>query len=107
MAIDDPKAAFEKHYIKEKPPAANELALNIAKLAFPKAALPLGIFQNIWKRLEEPSIRERVEAMWDMLVMEVEHLESTKADVEDIQEAIQFAFTEIRRSSTITNANAT
>jgi hypothetical protein len=91
MAIDDPKAAFEKHYIENDEPTANELAIGAAKLAFPTAALPLTIFQNIWKRLEQPSIRERVAGLWNMLLMEVEHLEKTKANTEDVQEAIQFA----------------
>jgi hypothetical protein len=43
------------------------------------------------ERFDAISMRERLKAMWDLLVMEIEHLESTKADVEDMREAIQLA----------------
>lgn len=47
MAIDDPKAAFEQQYMQQQEKSALGLALFTAKLAFPKAALPLGIFQKL------------------------------------------------------------
>ncbi len=91
MAIDDPKAVFERQYVQEEEKSALGLALFMGKLAFPKGALPLGIFQKVVDRFTRASIEERFQAMWKMLVMEFEHLESTKADTEDIAEAIQLA----------------
>ena len=89
MAIDDPRAAFEQQYMHEEQKSALGLAIFTGKLAFPKAALLLGIFQNVANRFTRASVEERLQAMWKMLVMEVEHLETTKADAEDISEAIQ------------------
>jgi len=67
------------------------LAIFTGKLAFPKAALPLEIFQKVANRFTRASVDERLQAMWNMLVMETEHLETTKANGEDVQEAIQLA----------------
>jgi hypothetical protein len=75
MAIDDPKAAFEQQYMQEEEKSALGPALRTGKLAFPKAALPFGIFQNVANRFTRASVEERLQAMWKMLVMEVEHLE--------------------------------
>src|SRR5271157_6048708 len=91
MAIDDPKGAFEQQYMQEDEQSPLGLAVFAGKLAFPKAALPLEIFQKVMNRFTLPSYQERWRAMWDMLVMETEHLETTKASIEDMQEAIQFA----------------
>src|SRR5450755_2815888 len=91
MAIDDPKAVFEQQYMKEEEQSALGLVVITGKLAFPKAALPLGIFQKVANRFTRVSVEERLQAIWKMLVMEVEHLETTKADAEDIAEAIQLA----------------
>lgn len=91
MAIDDPKVAFEQQYMQAGEKSALELVVFTGKLAFPKAALLLGIFQNVANRFTRASVEERLQAMWKMLVMEVEHLDTTKADAEDIAEAIQLA----------------
>lgn len=91
MAIDDPKAAFEQQYMQEGEKSPLGLAVFTGKLAFPKAALPLEIFRKAAERFSRASIDERLEATWHMLVMETEHLEETKADLEDVAEAIQFA----------------
>ncbi len=74
---------------EEKSPLG--IAVIGGKLAFPKAALPLEIFQKVANRFSRISVEERLQAMWKMLVMETEHLEKTKADTEDIAEAIQVA----------------
>jgi hypothetical protein len=55
MAIDDPKAAFEQHYLDDDEHSPNDIALYGAQLTFPQAALPLSIFQKIWSRFEQPS----------------------------------------------------
>lgn len=91
MPIDDPKAAFKEQYLKEEQPSPFALAILGGKLAFPKAALPLEIFQKVANRFTRHSIEERLEAMWNLLVMETEHLETTKASPDDVEEAIQFA----------------
>lgn len=91
MAIDNPKTAFEEQYMKEEEKSPVGLTVFTGKLAFPKAALPLEIFRKVHERFLRPSIEERLEAMWKMLVMETEHLESTLANPEDVQEAIQIA----------------
>ncbi len=91
MAIDDPKAAFEQQYMQEEEKSALGLVAFTGKLAFPKAALPLEIFRRVANRFTRPSIEERMQAMWKMLVMETEHLETTKANAEDIAEAMQLA----------------
>jgi hypothetical protein len=46
MAIDNPKAAFEQQYMQEKEESAFGLAVFTGKLAFPKAAMPLEIFDG-------------------------------------------------------------
>jgi len=91
MAIDDPKAAFEQQYMQDGEKSAVGLVAFTGKLAFPQAALPLGIFQKVAERFTRASVDERLRGMWDMLVMEVKHLETTKADAEDVAEAIQLA----------------
>jgi len=91
MPIDDPKAAFEKEYMQPEGRSPLPLTVFVGKLAFPKAALPLEIFRKVADRLSRPSVEERLQAIWDMLVMETEHLETTKAAPEDVAEAIQLA----------------
>lgn len=91
MAIDNPKAAFEQQYMHEEEESPLALAVFAGKLAFPKAALPLEIFRKVAERFTRASVEERLQAMWNMLVMETEHLETTKANPEDVQEAIQLA----------------
>src|SRR5579862_1653707 len=91
MAIDDPKAAFEQQYMQEEEKSPLALTILTGKLAFPKAALPLEIFRKVADRFTRASVEERLQAIWNMLVMETEHLESTKASPEDVQEAIQLA----------------
>ena len=91
MAIDDPKAAFEQQYMREDERSPLSLTVFTGKLAFPKAALPLEIFRKVAERFTRVSVEERLEAMWNMLVLETNHLEVTKASPEDIQEAIQLA----------------
>ncbi|MGA9813326.1 MAG: hypothetical protein WBQ64_11145 [Terriglobales bacterium] len=91
MAIDDPKAAFVQQYMQEEQESPLAHMVMAGKLAFPKAALPLEIFRKVADRFTRASVKERLEAMWNLLVMETEHLETTKASPEDIQEAIQLA----------------
>jgi hypothetical protein len=91
MAIDDPKAAFEQQYMQEEEKSPLGLTVFTGKLAFPKVGLPLEIFRKVADRFTRASVEERLQAMWKMLVMETEHLETTKANAEDIQEAIQLA----------------
>jgi hypothetical protein len=91
MAIDDPRAAFEQQYMQEEEKSPLGLAVFTGKLAFPKAGLPLEIFRKVADRFTRASLEERLQAMWHMLVMETEHLETTKASAEDVQEAIQLA----------------
>ena len=91
MAIDDPKAAFEKQYMREEEKSPLELTIFAGKVAFPKAGLLLEILRKAVKAFSGPSVEERLVAMWNMIVMEIKHLESTKADPEDIAEAIRLA----------------
>lgn len=91
MAIDDPKAAFEQQYMRQDQESPLELALLTGELAFPKAALLAEIFLKVKHSLSRPALEERLGAMWTMLVMETEHLKTTKANAEDIQAAIQLA----------------
>ena len=88
MAIDNPKEKFEQQYMREPEKSLFDLAIFGGKLAFPKAALPLEIFQKVRDRLTRASIDERLQTMWDTLVKEVEHVESTKADKEEMERAI-------------------
>ena len=87
MEIDDPKAAFEKQYLQEEERSLTELSVFIGKLAFPKAALPLEIFKRVADNLKRPSVQERFQAFFRLLVAEIEHLDTTKADAVDITEA--------------------
>jgi hypothetical protein len=91
MAIDDPKAAFEQQYLPRDGQSPLGLVVFTGKLAFPKAALPLEMFRTVVDRFTRASVDERLQATWNMLVMETEHLETTKANTEDVQEAIQLA----------------
>lgn len=91
MAIDNPKEAFEQQYMKEEENTPLEMTVFTGKLAFPKAALPLEIFRKVADRFMKVSVEERLQAMWNFLVMETEHLESTKASVEDAAQAAQLA----------------
>jgi hypothetical protein len=88
MAIDNPKEKFEQQYMEEAGKSPFDLAIFAGKLAFPKAALPLEIFQKVRDKLTNTSIDERLQTMWSTLVKEVEHVESTKADKEEMERAI-------------------
>ncbi len=89
MAIDDPKAAFEQRYMGEEEKSLLELTVFAGKLALPKAAMPLEIFKKVAQRFTKVSVEERLQATWNYLVMETEHLENTKASVEDAAQAAQ------------------
>jgi hypothetical protein len=90
LLIDDPKAAFKEQYLnEEKSPVS--LAVFGTKLAFPKAGFLLDIFSRVNDHFQKPSVNERIAAMFQLLVQETEHLESTKVDADDLQEAIQLA----------------
>lgn len=89
MAIDNPKEAFEQRYMKEEEKTPLELTVFAGKLAFPKLGLPLEIFNKVAQRFTKISVDERLEATWKYLVMEIEHLEDTKASIEDAAKAAQ------------------
>jgi ribosomal 50S subunit-associated protein YjgA (DUF615 family) len=98
MAIDDPRAAFEQQYLKEEEKSPVGIAAFTGKLAFPKAAFLFEIFQRVHDHFQKPSVAERISAMWQLLVAEVEHLESQIQDVnaskvspDDLQESLQLA----------------
>lgn len=91
MAIDNPKEKFEQEYMQEEEKSPLGLTVFVGKLAFPKAALPLEMFQKVANRFTRISLEERVREMWKMLVTETDHLQSTKASLEDVEEAIQIA----------------
>lgn len=90
VAIDDPKAKFEEQYLGEEENSPLGITIVAGKIAFPKAALPLEIFKKVADRFSGPSMEERIRATWHMLVMEVDHLENTKASTDDLAEAMQF-----------------
>src|SRR5258707_5786804 len=91
MAIDDPKAAFEEQYFKEQEKSPVPLTLFTGKLAFPQTALLLEIFQKVHDHFQGISIEERLKALWELLVQETKHLETTKVNADDLREAIQLA----------------
>jgi hypothetical protein len=93
MEIDDPKAAFEKQYMQDEQQLPKELATIVGKLALPDKGMALEILQRVAGALfDTVSARERVMAMWNLFVMEISHLETTKVSQEDVQQAIQLAF---------------
>jgi hypothetical protein len=98
MAIDDPLKAFDQYYMQEDDA---ELPTKIAKfvgsmgakLAFPDGGLALEILLKVADALfDKNSTKERITKMWEMVKSEFEHVETTKADHEDVQRAIQLAF---------------
>jgi hypothetical protein len=97
MAIDDPKAAFERQYIDEEKSTV-DLVVFGTKLALPKIGFLLDIFGKVYDRFQKPSVEERIKAMFRLLVQETEHLEAmientnaSKVNADDLQEAIQLA----------------
>src|SRR5947209_1111809 len=97
MAIDNPKAVFEQQYMKDEENLPLGLAILVGKvggkLAFPDGGLALEILEKVADVLfNDVTVKERVKAMWDLFVMEISHLETTKASREDVQRAIQLAF---------------
>jgi hypothetical protein len=98
MPIDDPIGAFEQHYMKDEPTLPNKLAKSAmeygAKLAFPDGGLALEILLKVVGNLfDRESGAERVVAMFDLIKGEFRHVEKTKASHDDVQTAIQLAFT--------------
>lgn len=89
MPIDNPKEAFEQQYMKQEEETPLELTVFAGKLAFPKLGLPLEIFKKVSQRFTKVSVEERLEATWNYLVTETEHLDSTKASIEDAAQAAQ------------------
>jgi len=100
MDIDKPRKIFGNIYYPENEDKSPlELVVFGGKLAFPKAAIPLELFQNIYKRLTGISIAERMKETWKFFVGEFDRIEDIKADkeeLEDLKEAIQIA---IRRDA--------
>lgn len=93
MAIDNPIDAFERQYMQEELTLPKELATIAGKLALPDKGLALEILQRVAGALfDHVAIKERFKAMWDLFVMEIGHLETSKASGEDVQQAIQMAF---------------
>jgi hypothetical protein len=95
MAIDQPRKVFSDIYYPESEDKSPlELVVFGGKLAFPKAAMPLELFQNIYNRLTGISIGERMTETWKLLVDEfdrVENIKADKEDLEDLKESIQIA----------------
>jgi hypothetical protein len=93
MDIDKPRKVFGSIYYPESEDKSPlEPVIFGAKLAFPKAAMPLELFQNIYNRLTGISIGERMTETWKFLVNEFDRIEDIKADkegLEDLKEAIQ------------------
>jgi hypothetical protein len=90
VAIDKPREVFGNIYYPEnKDKSPLELAVFGGKLAFPKATIPLELFQKIYNRLTGISIGERMTETWKFLVDELDRIEDIKVDKEDLQEAIQ------------------
>jgi hypothetical protein len=95
MDIDKPRKVFGNIYYPESEDKSPlELAVFGGKLAFPKAAMPLELFQKIYNRLTGISIDERMRETWKFFVGEFDRIEDIKADkedLEDLKEAIQIA----------------
>ena len=98
MAIDDPKAAFEQQYLKEEEKSPVGMTVSVGKLAFPQGGFLFDIFGKVYDRFQGPTVKERITAMFELLVQEVEHLDSkiqdvsaSKVNADDLQEALQLA----------------
>ena len=90
MAIDQPSKVFGNIYYPESEDKSPlELVIFGGKLAFPKASIPLELFQRIYNRLTGISIGERMTETWKFLVDALDRIEDIKVDKEDLQEAIQ------------------
>jgi len=93
MEIDKPREVFGNIYYPDKESKSPlELVILGSKLALPKAAMPLELFQNIYNRLTGISIGERMTETWKFLVNEFDRIEDIKVDkeeLEDLKEAIQ------------------
>jgi hypothetical protein len=91
VAIDDPRAKFEDQYLRdeEKSPAV-EIAIFLGKLALPQAAIPLEIFEKVQKRFTQGAREDRFRALWELLRMELDRMDTIKANVDDLAAAMQF-----------------
>jgi hypothetical protein len=89
MAIDNPKEAFDKQYMQDDERSPLGLTVFAGKLAFPQAGGALEIFRKVAERFTRPSLEERLQGTWNMLVKETDYLDATKASHEDVAEAIQ------------------
>jgi hypothetical protein len=96
MAIDNPLEAFEQQYMREEPDLPNKLAQLFGetggKLAFPDGGLTLEVFMKLGRVLfDRSSTEERLTQMWNLLRKELEHLEKTKASIDDVVRGMQLA----------------
>lgn len=91
MAIEDPKDAYKQQYLAEEQSALLDLS-NYVKAGLPIAALPLEIFKRIADTWNGTSTNQRIRALFELLVAEIGHIESTKADKQDIEEAVRLIF---------------
>ncbi|MBS1851837.1 MAG: hypothetical protein JST79_13060 [Acidobacteria bacterium] len=97
MAIDNPMDQYEQYYMKEEPSLPGNLARYMGeqglKLAFPENGFARGILLKVLDVLfNKESVSERNRVMWEMIRGEFDQVEATKANHDDVQKAIQFAF---------------
>lgn len=98
MPIDDPLEAYEQENLKDEPHLPGKIAELVGdigtKLAFPDAGLALDILLKVADALfNRESATQRSIEMWNLIREEFKHVDETKADHEDVQKAIQLAFT--------------
>jgi hypothetical protein len=96
MAIDNPRDAFRQQYMQEEPSLPNKLAKYAAeagfKLAIPDGGLAAEILMKVVETLfDKTATVERVNAFFEMVCGEFDHIEKTKANHDDVQKAIQIA----------------
>jgi hypothetical protein len=90
MAIDKPREVFGNiYYPDEENKSPLELVIFGSKLALPKAAIPLELFQTVYNRLTGISIGKRMTETWKFLINEFDRIDDLKVDKADFQEAIQ------------------
>jgi hypothetical protein len=93
VAIDNPLDAYEQQYMQDEPTLPNKLAKFTAehgfKLAFPDGGLALDILLKVVGVLfDKEGSSERFNVLFELIKKEFEHVETTKASHEDVQQAI-------------------
>jgi hypothetical protein len=93
VAIDDPMEAYRLQYMQDEQKLPLAIAKRVGKLAVPDGGLVSELLLSLVDRFfDSVTTQERLDALWGLFEMQFKHLETTKANKDDLVRAMQLTF---------------